>query len=384
MHRNSPSVIRHPNFAFTLVELLVVITIIGILISLLLPAVQSAREAARRIQCSNNVKQLALAAISHESAQGWFPTGGWRYDWLGHPDRGFGKKQPGGWIYNILPYVEQQSLHDLGTSGGGMMIEEANMARIRTPIAMMNCPTRRLAQLHTFAAQFCSKYKLANCSSEEARADYAINGGDYLQWHFVSPANLDDADKMSDSQWDDMSHQTGLSHQRSQVVISQVRDGCSNTFLIGEKYINPEHYNDGLDWGDNGPMYCGDELDLIRWTGMYGQTSDSTGNVTNLPRPDSSAVPGVAEADYVQWFGSTHASVFNMSFCDGSVRSISYSIDAEIYRRLGNRQDGLAIDGSKLKIAVSIQLSVARHHSSDFRHRERRFRWKLPLQSNDS
>ena len=99
---------------FTLVELLVVITIIGILIALLLPAVQTAREAARRMQCNNNLKQLALGCLNHESANRFLPTGGWGYAYAGDPDRGFDNRQPGGWLFNILPYIEQQSLHDLG------------------------------------------------------------------------------------------------------------------------------------------------------------------------------------------------------------------------------------------------------------------------------
>ncbi len=337
--------ILHKSAAFTLVELLVVITIISILMGLLLPAVQAAREAARRIQCGNHVKQLALAAMSHESSQQFFPTGGWNQAWLGHPDRGFGKSQPGGWIYNILPYIEQQSLRDLGAGGSDMSIEDANVKRLGTPISILNCPSRRPAVLFQFS--YGIKFKLTNDAqiASVARSDYAMNAGDYAQWHKVLPTDFSDADMKKNSNWDDMSRQTGISHQRSQVTLADIRDGASNTFLIGEKYANRDHYTDGKNGGDKNTMYCGGDNDLLRWTGYKGSVTDSSGTVNNLPVQDRSTP--TLEGNEVQWFGSVHAGGFNMSFCDGSIHAISYSIDGEVYRRLGNRKDGQPIDGSR-------------------------------------
>src|SRR5690242_9173257 len=99
--------------AFTLVELLVVIAIIGVLVALLLPAVQAARESARRTQCINQLKELTLGGMNHEGAMKHFPTGGWGIKWVGDADRGYGQQQPGGWIYNILPFIEQRAKHDM-------------------------------------------------------------------------------------------------------------------------------------------------------------------------------------------------------------------------------------------------------------------------------
>ena len=98
---------------FTLVELLVVIAIIGILVGLLMPAVDAARESGRRAQCLNNLHQLAAACLQHDTKMQFLPTGGWGCYWGGETDRGFGITQPGGWHYNILPFIDLADLHDL-------------------------------------------------------------------------------------------------------------------------------------------------------------------------------------------------------------------------------------------------------------------------------
>src|SRR5215471_9691890 len=100
--------------AFTLIELLVVIAIIAILIALLVPAVQKVREAATRTQCQNNLKQIGLALHNNADINKAFPSGGWGWNWVGVPDRGTGPEQPGGWLYNILPFIEGGNLRKLG------------------------------------------------------------------------------------------------------------------------------------------------------------------------------------------------------------------------------------------------------------------------------
>ena len=131
-----------------------------------------------------------------------------------------------------------------------------------------------------------------------------------------SPASLAQGDDPS-FQWDDMSRQTGISYQRSQVKMSDITDGASNTFLIGEKYINSDHYTDGKDLGDSETMYCGDDMDLLRWTGSTARWAPPRDN--NLPvqdRPTLIVGPG---SERCNGSAASTPSDFNMSFCDGSV-----------------------------------------------------------------
>ena len=147
---------------FTLVELLVVITIIGILIGLLLPAVNSAREAGRRTTCQNNLHQLALAILQHESAKKYLPTAGWGYAWTGDPDRGSGIKQPGGLFYCILPYIDQANLAKVGAGladnngSNNSPKAKALVQVVSTPLAILYCPSRRQPKLYPYNTSFSS------------------------------------------------------------------------------------------------------------------------------------------------------------------------------------------------------------------------------------
>jgi prepilin-type N-terminal cleavage/methylation domain-containing protein/prepilin-type processing-associated H-X9-DG protein len=321
---------------FTLVELLVVITIIGILISLLLPAVQAAREAARRLQCSNNLKQMGLASLSHEQAHGSLPAGGWGYCWAGVPERGFKEKQPGGWMYNILPFLEQPALHDLGAKGNtGEMAQ-----RVATPVAAYCCPSRRAPAACPSDADCYFNFR----PGYVGRSDYAGSGGDKGATDgAMGPRSLNAGDSLSSSDWDAMAKPTsGVFYLRSTTTMASITDGASNTYLAGEKFCDPDHYYDMKTGWDDQSWDCGWDMDTIRWSGKDPfDLNDPVALATFQPTQDRAGT-GMGRA-----FGSNHAGGFNMALCDGSVKSINYTIDPQAHHCLGSRQDGVPIDGNK-------------------------------------
>jgi len=345
---------------FTLVELLVVITIIGILIALLLPAVQAAREAARRTQCCNKIKQLALGAIGHESANGYFPTGGWGPCWAGVPDGGFGRRQPGGWIYSILPYIEQQPLHDLGMGADNTTtpkLSDCVLQQVGTPLTGLICPSRRDAVVYPHGSPGGQQYhyRLGDVSWPPlaGKTDYAANGGTTGDGNgFYGPTSYAAADAFTGADWSGSTNKinhvkdTGVVFAHSATTAADITDGTSNTYLIGEKYCDPDHYTDGTPGWDDQSWDIGQDWDTIRWTGCLtapGSSNFVDNNKYLFPQQDT---PG--DESYGMAFGSAHSGGFYMGFCDGSVQFMNYSIDTGVHWYLGNRADDHPIDPRKL------------------------------------
>ncbi|MDX1945655.1 MAG: DUF1559 domain-containing protein [Pirellulaceae bacterium] len=299
---------------FTLVELLVVIAIIGVLVALLLPAVQSARESSRRTQCQNHLRQVALGWQNHHDTFKHFPSGGWGWNYVGDPDGGYGPDQPGGWLYNILVFIERKDLREIGMGQPGPLKQAELAVLVGQPVRIYHCPSRRPPGVYPIPSQPTN----AATVTAGAKSDYAANCGDQAANENTGgsptvavPTNF-----------------TGLIFNKSQIRIADIVDGTSNTFMVGEKYINPVNYTTGQDAADNENLYVGFDNDNAR---------SSNGSIYFPPRRDTKGFTAFI-------YGSAHPAGFNMAFCDGSVRMIPYTIDVTPYERLGNRGDGNTIE----------------------------------------
>jgi prepilin-type N-terminal cleavage/methylation domain-containing protein len=317
--------------AFTLVELLVVIAIIGILVSLLLPAVQSAREAARATQCKNHLKQLGLAMIAHHGAHGFFPSGGWGWMWTGDPDRGTGREQPAGWNFPLLPHIEQQAVHDLGLDGQPDAITNAQrdgaLARDHTSISTFVCPSRRRPSIYPRPKGMT--YHNGRQITKAGVIDYAANAGTVAWWH-AGPSDFNAAIQPTFN-WSSVTNasQNGISYAQSEVSTAHVRDGASGTYMLGEKSLMSDHYTSGAGAADDFGMYEGCAFDTYRW----------------CDRAVLRDRPGVID-DYA--FGSAHPSGAHFVMCDGSVHVVRFGIDLAVHARLGARADGQPVDVTQL------------------------------------
>lgn len=326
--------------AFTLVELLVVVAIIGILVALLLPAVQAARESARRTQCKNQLKQIALACLNHESAHGHLPTGGWGYLWVGDAASGYGKSQPGSWAFNVLEFMEDAPRRELAGdfwkslfSGNSAEHAEQMNQLITTPIPGFLCPSRRNTELFPFTDRATPylAYNAAGCTSgncQVVRGDYRANAGNRNKGEQVGPSFSDvDTYVWRSETKVPGGFYNGVMFQRSQVRMGKITDGTTKTALVGEKTINPKDYETGLDSADDQCLFTGHDQDNQGFTGSEGY-----------------GMPPVRDGDALssanRWrFGSVHVSGMHMAMCDGSVFTIDYDVDVLAFALLGGRND---------------------------------------------
>jgi prepilin-type N-terminal cleavage/methylation domain-containing protein/prepilin-type processing-associated H-X9-DG protein len=297
---------------FTLVELLVVIAIIGILVGLLLPAVQAAREAARRMQCSNNVKQLTLAMHNYESTYKSFPHGAQYANGRHHT-----------WIMGTLPFMEQTALNDSMPYG---IFTAAEVPSGRKPPPAIICPSdpRGNNGLLTPGGNVARSawWWTQGLGASNYRGSI---GGNWGWAPYIVPGVGRNAGPMADLEWGDgvfprNKWYTGPTPGRIQLTkIGTITDGTSNTVAIGEVLTN---------WADD-----------VCWVDDNG-TIATMAIPLNLYKTQTNRDPFAGDWRRSYGFSSSHTGGGNFGLCDGSVRFVSDSTDALIYRSVATVQGG--------------------------------------------
>jgi len=350
MTRSHSSDARH---GFTLVELLVVIAIIGVLVGLLLPAVQAARESARRSQCVNNLKQIGLASLNAESSTGAFPSaGGSVSEFLDQssqegPLYGY---EYASWMFQVLPYLEQQSLYDLrGAAAGGNSFTDTSLAE--TPVAAFNCPSRS----ERFGILGADLFRFGDYAG--VMASHCDPGWTGFQWQAnASPrtSSLGSEEELVRTGVIARGGHTNLSSKQvwkfPRVGFESITDGSSNTIMIAEKAVAADRYtidrNVPFQFWEIRGYYSAADWPTMRIFGARTQESSSRETVPVLgdseTRPSSFNSAGSLKVE--KGFGSAHPGIFLAVFGDGSTRTLSNDADLIMLDRMGKRADGQLTD----------------------------------------
>jgi prepilin-type N-terminal cleavage/methylation domain-containing protein/prepilin-type processing-associated H-X9-DG protein len=323
-----------PRHGFTLVELLVVIAIIGVLVALLLPAVQAAREAARRGQCQNHLKQVAIAAHNYHDTMLRFPAG-----WC-NPHQGTA-------ICALLPYLEQNNKYNVFDFTQNINTATTNAAARSQDVKVFICPSDQ------GSGRFFTGIAGATGPEPTGRNNYMANLGSFANW-----ADVDTGNRLKSN---------GIFFRNSSIRMAEISDGTSNTSLFSECKRGPNRnpgsgedllVSTNVDFGvwdgntahnTTRPAQCEDRsqttwnyrgLQYYRggtfWTAFYNHTL-----TPNFKGRDCVRASGLDSGHYAA--RSYHPGSVNAAFCDGSIRTINDSVDLGAWRAAGSRGEGEAI-----------------------------------------
>ena len=273
---------KHTDLGLTRVDALVVFASLSLLVQAALPVMQYARESSRRSACKNNLREISIGVLAHVEAHERFPSGGWGYAWIGEPERGTDIDQPGSWVFNSLHYLGEGELRDSGKGTNGKNRELALMERCATPLSLFVCPSRRSNQSwpqRGLVRPYTDRGRITRTLESAARSDYAACAGNedkrvsFQKLGWKHPKSLEEGASddfvwpvdpgFKDSDGNTLRF-TGVIYGRSRIVPRDLRDGASNTYMLGEKSMRNQHYENGRDPGDKYNMYSGFSSDTSR------------------------------------------------------------------------------------------------------------------------